>query len=429
MTKIQTQNPAQKKVPARSRSRFLIKKGISRTLLYVVLCAIGLTMVLPFIWMLSTSLKSEKGAVEIPPKWLPRQSATFADYQGKSIKVSLLKKTLGVKRSDTGELTTVYDQALKTSKPYMGLWGKETNSILVEKDGASTTVPVEVLASNARVRIIEAGPDFDKVVDLDGKNVYEKSWISPQWSNYPVTWGKLPFGRSYINTIILSLSVTIGQVLTCSLAAFAFARLRFPGRDKLFFGYLATMMIPGAVTLIPVYILFVKMPEALNFLFQTDWFSQDLYFMGKYYMGRLVGGNSYFAMIAPGLFSAYGTFMLRQFFMSLPKELEDAARIDGCGNLRIYWHVTLPLSRVGIITLATFTFMGSWKAFMWPLLIINSEELVPLQVLLQRFHGQYTSENNLMMAGAIIVLIPLLVVFIIGQRYFVKGIQLGGVKG
>jgi multiple sugar transport system permease protein len=417
------------KTAERYRRRLPIKKVVNRGLLYVILSVIGLTMVLPFLWMLSTSLKTEKGALEIPPKWIPRQSALFAEYQGHDVKIILLKKTLNVRRTDTGQELTVYEQAVKTAKPHLGLWGKEAASVLVDKDGSPTRVPVEVLSSTARVRIMEEGPNYDKVVDMDGKDIHEKSWVSPQWSNYPTTWGKLPFGRSYINTAIVSITVTIGQVLTCSLAAFAFARLRFPGRDKLFFGYLATMMIPGAVTMIPVYILFVKMPDALNFLFHTDWFSQDLYFMGKYYMGRLVGGNSYFALIAPGLFSAYGTFMLRQFFMSLPRELEDAARIDGCGNLRIYWHVTLPLSRVGIITLATFTFMGAWRAFMWPLLILNTEELVPLQVLLQRFQGQYTSEHNLMMAGSIIVLIPLLVVFIIGQKYFVKGIQLGGVKG
>jgi multiple sugar transport system permease protein len=279
------------------------------------------------------------------------------------------------------------------------------------------------------VRILEPAADLNKLVDLPGDAVSERSWVSLQWNNYPDTWGKLPFGRSFVNTSLVTVCVTLGQVLTCSLAAFAFARLRFPGRDKLFFGYLATMMIPGAVTLIPVYILFIKIPELLNFVFHTTWFSQDLYFLGKYYVGRLVGGNSYFALIAPGLFSAYGTFMLRQFFMTLPRALEDAARVDGCGNLRIYWHVTLPLSKVAIATLATFTFMGAWKAFMWPLLILNTEELVPLQVLLQRFQGQYGAEYNLLMAGSVIVLLPLLVVFLLGQRYFVRGIQLGAVKG
>jgi multiple sugar transport system permease protein len=227
----------------------------------------------------------------------------------------------------------------------------------------------------------------------------------------------------------MAVTVTIGQVLTSSLAAFAFARLRFPGRDKLFLGYLATMMIPEAVTLIPVYVLFVKMPELLNYVFHTVWFTRDFYFLGKYYVGRIVGGNSYFALIAPGLFSAYGTFMLRQFFMNLPRELEDAARIDGCGNLRIYWHVTVPLSKVALATLATFVFMGSWKEFMWPLIINNNENLLPLQVLLQRFVGQHGSEYTLLMAGSVIVLAPVILVFIVGQRYFIKGIQLGGVKG
>jgi multiple sugar transport system permease protein len=404
-------------------------KAFRRGLLYLALSAIGLTMVLPFLWMLSTSLKTSKGAVAIPPKWIPRQSATFADCEGRSVRVRLLRKSVTVKRIDTGEELVVYEQALKTEKPWFGGSGEGTTTVPVPKGDGRIRVPVEVLSSVARVRILEAGPDYEKVLDLPGKHVYERSRVSLQWSNYPEAWGKLPFGRSYINTVIIAVTVTFGQVLTSSLAAFAFARLRFPGRDKLFLGYLATMMIPGAVTLIPVYILFIKMPDLLNYVFHTDWFSQDLYFLGKFYVGRLIGGNSYFALIAPGLFSAYGTFMLRQFFMGLPRELEDAARIDGCGNLRIYFHVTLPLSRVAVATLAVFTFMGAWKAFMWPLLILNTEELVPLQVLLQRFQGQYSAEYTLLMAGAIFVLLPLLVVFLFGQRYFIKGIQLGGLKG
>ncbi len=431
----QSQQPDQKAAARQStddayvaRRRGQARKAFRRGLLYTVLSLIGVTMILPFLWMLSTSLKTEEDALAIPPKWIPRKSAIFANYQGKEVRVSLLRKMLTVRRMDTGEQVTVYDQAVSTQKPFLGL-GQASTMLSLRQEDSTVRVPAEVISSTARVRIMEQGPDFEKVVDLDGSDLQEKSWLSLQWSNFSTAWHKLPFGRSYINTIIVTLTVTFGQVLTCSLAAFAFARLRFPGRDKLFFGYLGTMMIPGAVTLIPVYILFIKAPELLNYIFQTDWFSQDLYFLGKYYVGRLIGGNSYFALIAPGLFSAYGTFMLRQFFMTLPRELEDAARIDGCGNLRIYRHVTLPLSKVGLATLATFTFMGSWKAFMWPLLIVNSEELVPLQVLLQRFQGQYGAEHHLLMAGAIIVLLPLLAVFIFGQRYFVKGIQLGGVKG
>ncbi len=405
-----------------------VQQVLHRGMFYLVLSVIGATMVLPFLWMLSTSLKTGKGAVEIPPTWIPRQTTIFANYGGREVKVSLLKKTAAVRRLDNGQAMSVYAQALKTRRALFS--GQESVYASLRQENATVRVPVEVLATTARVRILEDGPDHERVVDLPGDQLIVRSKVDPQWSNYPTTWNKLPFGRSYINTAVVTIAVTIGQVLTCSLAAFALARLRFPGRDKLFLGYLATMMIPGTVTLIPVYILFIKMPELLNAAFHTDLFTSDLYFLGKYYIGRVAGSNSYFALIVPGLFSAYGTFMLRQFFMSLPRELEDAARIDGCGNLRIYWHVTMPLSRVAIATLATFTFMGAWKMFMWPLLILNTEELVPLQVLLQRFQGQYGSEQHLlMMAGSIIVLLPLLVIFLFGQRYFIKGIQLGGVKG
>lgn len=404
-----------------------LQQTLNRGMFYVVLSVIGVTMVLPFMWMLSTSLKTGKGAVEIPPTWIPRQTTVFANYGGREAKVSLLKKTATVRRLDNGQELTVYAQALRTRRAFFSR--KETTYASLRQENVTVRVPVEVLATTARVCILEDGPDHERIVDLPGDQIIVRSKVDPQWSNYPTTWNKLPFGRSYINTAVVTVAVTVGQVLTCSLAAFALARLKFPGRDKLFLGYLATMMIPGTVTLIPVYILFIKMPELLNTVFHTDWFTNDWYFLGKYYVGRLAGSNSYFALIVPGLFSAYGTFMLRQFFMSLPRELEDAARIDGCGNLRIYWHVTIPLSKVAIATLATFTFMGAWKMFMWPLLILNTEELVPLQVLLQRFQGQYGSEQHLLMAGSIIVLLPLLVIFLFGQRYFIRGIQLGGVKG
>jgi len=435
----------------RELRRRRILKFLRLGVLYVVLTVIGLTMVLPFLWMLSTSLKTPRAAVEIPPTWIPRETETSATYEGKPVAAHILAKTALVKRLDTGQTLTVYEQAVRTGPPWYAPWAAPvtTASLPAVLGQRGVRVPVQVLSSVARIRVLQPGPDNLKVVDVPGPAAVTRSWVSLKWDNYPTTWNKLPFGRSYINTAIMAVTVTIGQVLTSSLAAFAFARLRFPGRDKLFLGYLATMMIPEAVTLIPVYVLFVRMPEALNWVctwtnhllgstwllswwplrFVENWFTQDFYFLGKYYVGRIVGGNSYFALIAPGLFSAYGTFMLRQFFMNLPRELEDAARIDGCGNLRIYWHVTVPLSKVALATLATFVFMGSWKEFMWPLIINTNENLLPLQVLLQRFVGQHGSEYTLLMAGSVIVLLPVILVFFIGQRYFVKGIQLGGVKG
>lgn len=232
---------------------------------------------------------------------------------------------------------------------------------------------------------------------------FPPQWIPKPlvWENYSNAWNAIPFGRFYLNSIVVGVAVTAGQVFTSALSAYAFARLTFPGRDKLFFGYLATMMIPGSVTMIPTFIL-LKM------------------------MGLI---DTYTALILPGMFSAMGTFLLRQFFMSLPKDLEEAAKIDGCTLFGIFWRIIVPLSKPALATLTTFTFMGSWNNFMWPLIVTNSMELKTLPIGLASFQDQYTTDWTLLMAGSIIALIPVLVVFIFNQRYFVEGIQLGAIKG
>ncbi|MBT3375878.1 MAG: carbohydrate ABC transporter permease [Lentisphaerae bacterium] len=221
------------------------------------------------------------------------------------------------------------------------------------------------------------------------------------WENYRTVMVETNFGRALFNSFLVTISVTFGQVLTSSLAAFAFARLKFVGRDRIFFAYLATMMIPGAVTMIPVFIL----------LRQLHWV------------------NTYWGLIIPGMFSAYGTFMLRQFFMGISSELEDAAIIDGCSALGVYWHVILPLSKPALATLTILTFMGSWRNFMWPLIITHTRDKFTLPVALAQFQEMFGVQWTLMMAGSVIMIIPMLVVFIFGQRYFVEGIQLGALKG
>ncbi|MDY7009996.1 MAG: carbohydrate ABC transporter permease, partial [Planctomycetota bacterium] len=184
----------------------------------------------------------------------------------------------------------------------------------------------------------------------------------PQFDNFGKAVEAVPFGRAYINTIIIAACVTFGQVFTSSLAAFAFARLKFPGRDKLFLAYLTTMMIPGSVTMIPVFILTSKMPllfdGALSWLAGTDVnvFSQSYYMYRSVYVGRPVGLDSYFTLIVPGMFTAYGTFMLRQFFMSIERDYEEAARIDGASTWGIYWRIMMPLSKPALATLGIFTF-------------------------------------------------------------------------
>lgn len=225
--------------------------------------------------------------------------------------------------------------------------------------------------------------------------------IRAWWGNYPDAWNEVNLFRLYLNSLFIAIVGTFGQVLTSAMAAYAFARLRFPGRDKLFLGYLATMMIPGSVTMIPVFVI----------LKHFHWI------------------DTYMALIVPGMFSAYGTFMLRQFFMGLPEELEDAARIDGCSYVGTWVNVILPLSKPALATLTTFTFMGFWGSFMWPLVVTISETLRTLPIGLTYFVGMHTTNYTQLMAASMMVVIPVILLYVFNQRYFVEGIKLSGLGG
>lgn len=233
--------------------------------------------------------------------------------------------------------------------------------------------------------------------------VFPPQWI-PQplvWSNYPQVVQVMPFGRFLANTAIVAASITLLNLLTSSLAGYAFARLRVPGRDALFLAYLATLMIPGQVTLIP------------NFLIVK-------------YLGWI---DTYQALIIPQIFSAFGTFLLRQFFLGIPRELEEAARIDGSGSFGIYSRIIMPLSGPALATLAIFTFTAQWNNFLWPLIVTNSLTMRTLTVGLQTLQGQYSVQWPLLMAGTVISLVPLLLAFLFAQRYFVQGIAVTGLGG
>jgi len=236
-----------------------------------------------------------------------------------------------------------------------------------------------------------------------GDRSWWQEWLPTSfvWQNYVKVWDVVPFAQFYLNSIFVSLCITFGQVTTSAMAAYAFARLNFPGRDRIFFGYLATMMIPGAVTMIPVFIL----------LRHLGWI------------------DTYKALILPGIFTAYGTFMLRQFFLTLPKDLEDAAKIDGCSYIRIFWHIILPLSKPALATLTTFTFMGSWMNLMWPLIVVNTHTKYTLPVGLAYFQGVHGTDWTLLMAASMMMILPILIVFLFNQRFFVEGIKLTGIKG
>lgn len=240
------------------------------------------------------------------------------------------------------------------------------------------------------------------VKDLSDIFVYPPKWLPTKvhFENFVRAFEAAPFSRYYLNSIVVAVTVTIGQLITCSMAAFAFARLKFWGRDVLFIIFLGTMMIPYQVTMIPS-------------------------FMVLHWLGWI---DSYNALIIPGLASAFGTFLLRQFFLTIPKELEEAAYIDGCSRLKVLWRIIVPLSKPALATLAIFTFMGVFNDFIWALIVISSEEMRTVQLGLAIFRDRYLTEWDLMMAGSVTATLPILVVFFFAQKYFIKGITLSGMK-
>jgi multiple sugar transport system permease protein len=221
------------------------------------------------------------------------------------------------------------------------------------------------------------------------------------WENYSRLVTNFPFLLWVWNSAVVAVCVTVGYVLSCSLAAYAFARIRFRGRDQLFLLYLATMMVPFQVTLIPTYVLMK-------------------------YLGLI---DKLAALIIPGMLGGpFGTFLLRQFFMTIPEELEDAARIDGAGYFTLYARIIMPLSKAALATLAVFVFLANWNDFLWPLVIINSSDRKTLPVGIAGMVGQFNTEWGLLMAGAALSVVPMLAIFIVAQRYFVQGITLTGLK-
>jgi multiple sugar transport system permease protein len=211
----------------------------------------------------------------------------------------------------------------------------------------------------------------------------------------------MPIWRFAVNSIVVAVVATVLQVLTSAMAAYAFARLQFRGRDALFLLYLATLMVPFQVVVVP---LFIEMR----------------------YLGLV---DTYPGLILPAIASAFGTFLLRQAFLSVPRELEEAAFVDGAGHWRVFWKIGLPLIRPALAAFAVFAFMASWNSFLWPLVIVSSQDLMTLPLGLANLHGQYTTQWNLVMAGTTISVVPILVVYLLAQRHIVAGVAMSGLKG
>lgn len=231
----------------------------------------------------------------------------------------------------------------------------------------------------------------------------------PEWLPHPATLANFvkaltetPLLRYFINSVIVAAASVLGQVVTGSMAGFAFARLRFKGRNVLFFSVLATMMVPVYINLVPLYAL----------------------------MSTLGWVDTYQALILPGMTGAFGIFLFRQWFLNLPTELEDAARLDGCNPWQLFWKVAMPTALPAIATLAIFEFLAAWNTFFWPLVVTNSESLRTLPVGLAAFRSSMkeVTDWGLLMSATAVAVIPAILVFLVGQRYFIRGLLEGAVK-
>ncbi len=309
-------------------------------LLYALLLLLSGWYVVPFVWALVTSVK-QPGMV-FDGRWLPYARSHTVILDGREVEIRVVQE-LG------------------------------------------DTLAVSIVSTAEQRRIPRAAIES----------------LSPAWGNYAEAWNIVPFGKYFLNSALVSLCITLGQLLTCSLGGYAFSRLEFPGRDAVFLLYLATLMIPGPILTVPIYLLL----RQFHLL------------------------NTYQGIILPGLFSAYGTFLLRQFFLTIPRDLEDAARIDGAGRLSLYFRIILPLSGPALAALATFVFIGSWNDFFWPSIVLTDPGMLTLPVGLAHFNDIYMYEYGRLMAGSMISIAPAILMYVFFQRFITRGIVMTGLKG
>ncbi len=239
--------------------------------------------------------------------------------------------------------------------------------------------------------------DFSQVFNIP------PNWIPNPvvWSNFPDSFTALPFARAYWNSFYIAAIVVTSQLLTCSMAGYAFARIKFPFRDTVFMLFLATLMIPHQITIIPTYLIM-----------------RDLGWL-----------DTHLALIVPpSLFSAFGVFLLRQFIKSLPEELEESAILDGANRWRIYWQIIIPLIKAPLAALAIFSFLAQWNNFFNPNIFLSTPEKFTIPLLLNQFRGLYVTDWTLMMAAATIAVLPVLLIYLVGQRYIIEGVALTGLK-
>jgi multiple sugar transport system permease protein len=350
--------------------------------LHLILITGSAIFLVPFIWMVVTSLKDDSQLSKLPPEWIPTQQVQVL-YDGHTRGEVRLSAAA---RAGVGEIPRAIGIAMHMND-------NGTCQVLapVTLDHAGGVHP------SARARMLT----------LTQNQYSEERRDAPVWNNYPAALKYLPDDSQYglvnlKNTLVISFLSVLGTILSSSLVAYGFARLRWPGRDILFGLLLATMMLPDAVTMMPRFLIF----RSLHWV------------------------DTLLPLWAPSFFaSAFNVFLLRQFFLGIPKELEEAARIDGCGYLRTYWSIMLPMVRPAIAAIAIMTFLGSWKDFLGPLIYISSPEKMPLSYVLQLYNSAHGGEPNLLMAATTLVMLPVVLLFFFTQRYFIEGVTLTGLGG
>lgn len=395
---------------------------LKHILIYFVLTSFAVIMLFPFVYMITTSLKLPKDTFRYPPRLLPKEPLVaeapgfddplplyYVDYNGEREEFVLVESNIRIGiYADPERPEFTLELPVSSVEPRGGFTNQE--SIIVEGQEQrlwdvpyqGETLPMIQIGQTALGRF--ADPN-----DMSRQTLQNVRLSDPveRLAAYPENYSQVVelqgMDRSLSNTALVTILVVLGQLTTSVLGGYAFARLRFPGRDKLFVIYLGTIMIPFVVLITPLYQLMVTI----------GW------------VDKLA------ALIIPWIFTAYGTFLMRQFFITIPREIEEAALIDGASRLQILWRIFLPASTPALATLATFTFLYAWNSFFWPLVVINTGNVDNhvLTLSLNVLRGRASDSPNLILAGAAIAILPPMLIFIFGQRFFVESATSSGVKG
>jgi multiple sugar transport system permease protein len=335
---------------------------------YFWLIVFAIVFVTPFAWMLSTSIKTPTEIFSRDIRWLPTVP------------------TIKEQTRDTNGLDKIDFTPIK----YLRDGGKQVRVAIIE----------EMEGEKSRVRPLEGAQREPRVVSND--LLTDIHQMSPQWHNYPDALSAFPFVLYTWNTVILCTFTMLGTVLSAALPAYGFARLRWRGRDAMFFLLVATIMLPPQVTMLPVFLIF-----------------RSLHWTG-----------TMLPLIVPAFFgSAFYVFLLRQFFLTIPQELSDAARIDGCNEVGILLRILAPIAKPALATVALLSFTAAWMDFSGPLIYLHDERTYTLAVGLLAFMGRHSGDWNLLMAASTVITIPMLILFFFAQRTYIQGIALTGLKG